>query len=184
MSLRLSLAASAAIMFAGCGSEVPSPLERQQMERDRAAARAQEDVPIVLTGDGLAVDGVVVRFSSDREAVEEVLEAVLAIAPVRSENRECGAGPMQFSAYGAGLTANFQNGFFIGWIAGEPDERIATAGGARVGMLAEVIRQEPGFGLLAQSTLDGEFLLGSKIGGFLGEEKVDALYAGVNCFFR
>ena len=175
----------AACALAACGSEAPSPLERQQMEADaRAAAGQQASEPVVLTSDGLVVEDVPVPFSSERELVERAMSAAVGSAPMRGELAECGAGPLESSRYANGLTLYFQQGFFAGWFADAHENAPGTAMAFRPGVEAEKIEGIPGFERLADSTLGDEFMYGDRIGGFIEDGRVTALYAGTNCFFR
>lgn len=145
-----------------------------------------EPVPatVVLEGTGFRVAGTEVPFSTDRADVEEMLAVVLGEARAREENRECGAGPMQFTRYPEGLTANFQQDRLVGWYLDTANPKIALANGITVGTGRERIAGSPEFMLIPESTLGEEFALGEAVGGFIEDGKVDSLYAGVNCFFR
>ncbi|MEL7219011.1 MAG: hypothetical protein AAGK01_11350, partial [Pseudomonadota bacterium] len=61
---------------------------------------------------------------------------------------------------------------------------IALVGDLQLGASQAQAEAADGFDLIEESTLDGEFSLGDKIGGFLEEEEVSMLYAGTQCFFR
>lgn len=159
-----------------------------------SAAPAGEQASYTLTATGLiavqAVEGrgtaTTLNFGDAQDKVTGALEILLG-KPKLSENAECGAGPMQFADFGP-ITASFQNGKFVGWLAeGGPgfETTDAVAPGAR---FADLVRDHRAT-MVAGSTLDGEFELtppdGGAMGGFVGSDgRVKSLHAGVTCFFR
>lgn len=175
----LGLALAAGAVLAACSSEAPPPYERQA-----ADVEAVEANRIVLRGEGIAAGAEAFYFSAGRSEVEAALTGALGEPVGRSENGECGAGPMQFTSYPGGLTINFQNDFFVGWLVDETSTNIAADGGVAVGTPKDEVASAPGFTMIEDSTLGEEFSLGDAIGGFMGEDAVSALYAGTNCFFR
>jgi hypothetical protein len=129
-------------------------------------------------------------FGTPREAVDKVAERFFGPADERSDNAECGAGPMAFSRYGP-LTLNFQDDKLVGWLAREGPQ-VVTSDGIRPGTRMRDLKVARSARMIPDSTLEGEFDYlaadGHSIGGFaVGEgrdAKIDSLYAGVNCFFR
>lgn len=92
---------------------------------------------------------------------------------------DCGAGPVTAATWEDGLTLNFQNGQFVGWVSSDPD--LAVAGGFRAGQ-PRLAMPQTSFQI---TTLGTEFSR-SNINGILTEddEAIGALWAGVTCFFR
>ncbi|UIP05541.1 aspartate-semialdehyde dehydrogenase [Erythrobacter sp. SDW2] len=163
------------LALAGCGSEVTPPAASD------VAAASQS---IVLGGGGFAAGDKTIAFSQERAEAEAALASVMGEPEGRDENRECGAGPMQFTSYPGGLTANFQQDRLVGWFYNEANPKVALENGITVGTSRDRITASPQFLPIEGSTLGEEFALGEAVGGFLEGDKVTSLYAGVNCFFR
>ena len=157
------------------------------MEADKAVPR------VILGSEGLAVGSGAsafgAKFGADRVTVDKLVSAALGKPVARSENSECGAGPMAFSRIGA-LTLNYQGGKFVGWFAHE-GKGLVTSDGIQPGITIADLKRERSVRLL-DTTLDGEFEYaapdGSNISGFAkgtgDSAKVTGLYAGTQCFFR
>lgn len=92
---------------------------------------------------------------------------------------ECGAGPVTAAAWNDGLTLNFQEGQFVGWVNADPD--LAVAGGFRAGQ-SRLDMPQVSFQV---TTLGTEFSR-SDVFGILTEDDtaVRLLWAGTTCFFR
>lgn len=129
------------------------------------------------------------EFGRDKATVLDVM-AVGFPAPRLSSNAECGAGAMEFAAWGP-LTLNFQGGKLVGWRA-EKGAQVVTVDGLQLGNTLAEIKSERSARRVPNSTLDGEFEYtsgdGGTIGGFLegagDAAKVASFHSGVNCFFR
>jgi len=183
------LALASALALAGCDSgEVPSPAERQQGEAAEQPVAA--DV-VELRGEGLAAGTEAFFFAAGQKEVEAALGRALG-APLRQgSNNECGAGPITFTDFAGGLTAHFQQGRLVGWNwhLAQDGDRPATgvvklAGDVQIGSPRSLAEAAPGYAPVAGSTLGEEFALGQRIGGFIGGDAVEMLYAGTQCFFR
>jgi hypothetical protein len=183
------LALTGALVLAGCDSgEVPSPAERQQGEASAAPVAADA---VELRGEGLTAGAEAFYFAAGQTEVEAALAKALGPALRSGDNPECGAGPVTFTDYAGGLTAHFQAGRLVGWnwhAAQDGDTpatgTIALPGNVQLGAARAVVEAAPGFSRVEGSTLGEEFALGGKIGGFIGGDKVEMLYAGTQCFFR
>lgn len=183
------LAFTGALVLAGCDSgEVPSPAERHQGEAATAPVAANA---VELRGEGLTAGAEAFYFAAGQTEVEAALARALGPAMRSGENPECGAGPVTFTDYAGGLTAHFQEGRLVGWNWHAPQDgdvpakgMIALPGVVQLGTARGVVEAAPGFGKVEGSTLGEEFALGGKIGGFIGGDKVEMLYAGTQCFFR
>jgi hypothetical protein len=83
------------------------------------------------------------------------------------------------AAWDDGLTLNFQNGQFVGWVNADPE--LAVAGGFRAGQP----RLEMPPVSFQVTTLGTEFSR-SDISGILTEDdtRIRLLWAGTTCFFR
>ena len=131
-------------------------------------------------------------FGVPRAQAEEALARVAGTLDDRSTNEECGAGTMEFTRYDA-MTLNFQDGKFVGWFLGnEPGADLySTMSGIAIGTTRAKAAESVKLVAIKDSTLGEEFTLGEgqdSIGGMFaapGEAaKIDALFAGMNCFFR
>ncbi|AKQ41958.1 hypothetical protein CP97_07845 [Aurantiacibacter atlanticus] len=163
----------------------------QQPETDGDApesaetAAARENVTLDLQATGIVVppqEGIEqldVPFGSNRSATEATLANVLGAATGGHEGE--GDCALQTTEY-PGLTLIFQEEQFVGYMASAP--YVPELG--RAEMLGD-----PGVSLVADSTLDGEFAIGTGettiAGKFSGEDdtaQVERLWAGENCIFR
>lgn len=188
--MRLVLIALAgAVALAGCDSgDVPSPAERQQGEAAQGAVAANA---VELRGEGLSAGAEAFYFAAGKTEVEAALAKSLGASLRSGENAECGAGPITFTDYAGGLTAHFQQGRLVGWNwhAPQDGDRAATGtvslpGKVQISSPRTEVEAAPGFAKVEGSTLGEEFALGQNIGGFIGGDKVEMLYAGTQCFFR
>lgn len=206
--MRWMISAGALLTSAGCGDSSPERTATAELAETSAAVAkpavshtASSVAPqiagrIALDGQGLrlvdASSGAtrLVEFGASRKHAEALAEAALGGIRKRTELGECGAGPMQFSAY-PGLTLNFQNDKLVGWTA-EGTGDLATMDGIGPGVGRSVVEDARQVAMVADSTLGAEFTLGPSalgaIGGFFNGKgsgtKVQSLHAGTTCFFR
>ena len=131
-------------------------------------------------------------FGVPRAQAEEALARVMGTLDDRSTNEECGAGTMDFTRFDA-MTLNFQQGKFVGWFLGnEPGaDQYSTLSGIAIGTTRAKAAESVKLVAIEDSTLGEEFSLGSEensVGGMFAAPgdtaKIDALFAGANCFFR
>lgn len=164
----------------------------------KADGPAAATTAISLDGEGLRfVDKTsgkasLLAFGVPRAEAEEALARVAGEQDDRSTNEECGAGTMEFTRYDA-MTLNFQGGKFVGWFLGnEPGAATySTMSGIGVGTTRAKASESVSIVDLEDSTLGEEFSIGTGdkvIGGMFAAPgdtaKIDALFAGANCFFR
>ena len=170
------------LILAGCGSEVPSPTERQELERAAASgAEASARPRVELTRTGLSIGDRSLPFATQQDEVIEQLQPVIGLPGNFTRATECGAGELFVVTYASGLTLNFQSDAFAGWFYDGSEGDFALSGGVGVGSNVSDLgaSYRP-----IDSTLDGEFSYGDAIGGFAADGRISALYAGVNCFAR
>ncbi len=169
-----------------------------------AVPEAKNDGPnaattaVSLDGEGLRfVDKAsgktsLLAFGAPRAQAETALANVAGQEDDRSTNAECGAGAMEFTRYDA-MTLNFQDGKFAGWFLGnEPGaDAYSTMSGIAIGTTRAKATESVSIVDLEDSTLGEEFSIGTGdkvIGGMFAAPgdaaRIDALFAGVNCFFR
>lgn len=143
----------------------------------------EPEVPhFTLDGTGLqpTISGLRVDFGRAQIGVVDTVSRLLDSDPAEVFTQpECGAGPITAVTWEDGLTLNFMNGSFVGWVSSDPTLPVAggfTAGQPRVGM-PQVSFQV--------TTLGNEFARGN-IAGILDptDTQIDLLWAGTTCFFR
>jgi hypothetical protein len=164
----------------------------------KADGPAAATTAVSLDGEGLRfIDkssgkASLLAFGVPRAQAETALANVAGQADDRSTNDECGAGPMQFTRYDA-MTLNFQDGKFTGWFLGnEPGAATySTVSGIGIGTTRAKASESVSIVAVEDSTLGEEFSIGTGdnvVGGMFAAPgdaaKIDALFAGVNCFFR
>ncbi len=132
-------------------------------------------------------------FGVPRAGRNRARERIAGKEDDRSTNAECGAGSMEFTRYDA-MTLNFQDGKFIGWFLGnEPGARAYSTMRAALRSVrrAPRRRKRSRSSIWRTASLGEEFSIGSGdnvIGGMFAAPgdaaRIDALFAGANCFFR
>ncbi|MDG5751031.1 hypothetical protein P8R33_07940 [Qipengyuania sp. XHP0211] len=173
------------LALVGCGgSEASDDLGADVISVDERIA----DAKIVVSADGVGARGSEpLRFGATREEVDVMAAQAFGSQGEESSNEECGAGPMDFSQYGP-LQLAFLDGKFAGWFLREGDA-VATSDGVRPGVSTlDALKGERQVQEL-DTTLEGEFQYTTAdygtITGFADEAgNIDALQAGVSCFFR
>lgn len=168
------------------------------MPEAKADGPAAATTAVSLDGEGLRfVDknsgkASLLAFGVPRAQAEEALTRVAGKADDRSTNEECGAGPMEFTRFDA-MTLNFQDGKFVGWFLGNENgaSEYSTMSGIGIGTTRAKAKESVSIVDVEDSTLGEEFSIGSGdavVGGMFAEPgdaaKIDALFAGANCFFR
>ena len=160
-----------------------------------APARAMPEV--TLAANGLIMVGAVegrgtattLEFGRDQANTLAVMDVDFG-KPKVTKLAECGAGPMEFAAWGP-LTLNFLDGKFVGWRA-EKGAQVVTVDGFQLGTSLADMKSERSARRIPGTTLPGEFEYasgdGGTIGGFLegssDAAKVVSFHAGTTCFFR
>ena len=172
---------------------VAPPVPEAKLDGPAAATTA-----VSLDGEGLRfVDtktgrASLLAFGVPRAQAEAALANVAGKEDDRSTNEECGAGTMEFTRYDA-MTLNFQGGKFVGWFLGnEPGANaFSTMSGVAIGTTRAKAKESVAIVDLEDSTLGEEFSIGTGdhvIGGMFAAPgdaaRIDALFAGTNCFFR
>lgn len=164
---------------------------------DRLGAGAR--IAIALDSEGLRLVDTetgstrLLAFGTDRAAAEKIIAAKLGAIGSRSSNQECGAGPMDFSEFGA-LTVNFQDGRFVGWSLrdGDASEVLTTISGIGPGTTRAEMAETVEFEIYEDSSLGTEFYTGGDgVDGYsglfeseAGDARITDLWAGANCIFR
>ena len=201
--MRNMMALAMVALLAACkpaAEKAPAPAEvsAPPVPDTKADGPAAGTTVISLDGEGLRfIDkssgkASLLAFGVPRAQAETALANVAGQADDRSTNDECGAGPMQFTRYDA-MTLNFQDDKFVGWFLGnEPGAAaFSTTSGIAIGTTRTRAAESVSIIDVEDSTLGEEFTIGSGenvVGGMFAAPgdaaKIDALFAGVNCFFR
>ena len=186
MKKALLFALPFALAACGSGNET-SQDAAPEPEATSPVVQRLDDIVLVVDANGAgAVGQPVMRFGTAREEVDSSLSQAYGSEPELGENGECGAGPTNFSSYGA-LQLAFQDGKFVGWNLGEGAD-VATSDGVQPGTTTLAMLKEERPVRDIDSTLTGEFEYTSAdygtIGGFSKDGKISSLHAGMNCFFR
>ncbi len=117
-----------------------------------------------------------IDFSRAEAGAIDTVSRILGHRPAEvTDQAECGAGPVRAVRWQSGLTLNFQDGDFSGWVVNAPG--FAVAGGYQVGMTAPDLA-------LRQTSLGREFTAGRVFGLVDDAGRVAALWSGTTCFFR
>ena len=145
---------------------------------------SREPAPPVLTLDAQGIQPTVsqlrIDFGRAQPGVIDTVTRLLGEAPTAvTLNADCGAGPVTSAIWDDGLTLNFQDNAFVGWVNADPD--LAVAGGFRAGQ-PRLEMPQTSFQI---TTLGTEFSR-SDISGLLteGDAAIRLLWAGTTCFFR
>lgn len=179
--MRHALATFALLALAACGDSGVPPPGQEKLRASEPQVAANE---VVLRAEGLVAGPEAFYFSAGKNEVEAALSKALGEPVERSENAECGSGPMQFTEYQGGLIVNFQSGNLSGWNARGEGGAMRLAGDVQVGSTRAEAEQADGFTAIPSSTLGDEFALGNAMGGFFEGDRVVMMYAGSQCFFR
>lgn len=164
-------------------------------DREDPPAPPRSDASLGLDAEGLrVVSGGATRLVAFGTSERLTLRAVGPLAggvAERSENAECGAGPVQFARTRGGLQLAFQDGLFAGWWldtpAGGDAPTLSTLDGLGIGT-ARTGFDALGMAVTVEETsLGTEFAAGEVYGLLSGpgpEARVTDLWAGVSCTFR
>jgi len=166
MSLRALIAVCAALALSAC---VTTP-------------REPAPPAIALDGQGIqpTISQLRIDFGRAQVGVIDTVTRLLGEGPDEIvTTAECRTGPVTAASWEDGLTLNFQDGAFVGWVNSDPD--LAVAGGFRAGM-ARLSMPPVSFQVTSLGT---EFGRGD-ISGLLteGDTAIQMLWAGTTCFFR
>lgn len=200
-----SLIVVIALGLSACSAEEAGADSAAQIGQSEPSARvepgtaAEANVMIALDGEGLRIVNSetgstrALPFGTARAATEAALVRILGSPDGDSSNEECGAGTMNFQDFGD-LTANFQDGLFVGWSVrgGDKSAALATMSGIGIGTTRSEMAESVVFDIYEESTIGTEFNTGGdEPGGFSGlleseapEAPITDLWAGTNCIFR
>ena len=166
MSLRATIAVCEMLILSGCVTTQREPAPP----------------PIALDAQGIqpTIRGLRIDFWRAQVGVIDTVSRLLGEGPDQIvTTAECGPGPITAASWGDGLTLNFQDGAFVGWVNTDPD--LAVAGGFRAGQPR--LAMPP---VSFQITSRGTEFARSDIAGLLteGYAAIRLLWAGRTCFAR
>ena len=192
---RTALTLAALLALGACDSMTgaPSPAPATEPEATPSGQDAAEAAQggLALEGEGLRAftaqgSARALPFGMSQDMVLNAVSTLLGTeTPQVTTNSECGAGPTQFAEYPNGLQLAFQDDKFAGWFLDEAG--LTTADGVGVGSSRTDLQSARVVEMVPDSTLGAEFSSG-ELGGMLSSDApdatVEALYAGLTCFFR
>lgn len=165
--MRAAASLLAAALLAGCTLGTPAP-----------EPAAPPPAGLTPDAEGLQPAGTTLRidFGRAQPGVIDAVTRLLGEGPASvTRNGECGAGLVTAARWTNGLTLNFLEGDFRGWVVDAPGQPVA--GGLSVGA------QAPGVPL-QDTTLGQEFQSGGVFGLVQDGATIDTLWSGTTCFFR
>jgi len=191
---RTALTLATLLALGACDSttEAPSTAPPPAAEPEAAPETAEAaQGGLALEGEGLRAftaqgSARPLPFGMSQDMVLTAVSTLLgAETPQVTTNSECGAGPTQFAEYPNGLQLAFQDDKFAGWFLDEAG--LTTADGVGVGSSRTDLQSARVVEMIPDSTLGAEFSSGD-LGGMLSSDApdatIEALYAGLTCFFR
>lgn len=188
-----------ALLLAACGREDAADADRAASSDfaapaaavDPAAQRAPgpdspaSDGAVVLAPDGVGFGGAPrLAFGEGQGRVVADARAALGEPDEQGLQEECPAGPLGFVQWTGGLQLVFQDSAFVGWSA-RPGTTLRTAAGIGPGSTAAEVKAAYPASTVEQTSLGTEFSAGDLYGVMAEDaDRVDHLYAGINCIFR
>ena len=156
---------------------------------DATAVALALDAEGVRTVDAASGSTRPVAFGTPEAEAVAAVERLRGAAPERTENAECGAGPVQFATWPDGFAMHVQDGTFVGWAlndgAGEVST-LTTLSGLGIGSTRAEL--DAAYAATVEETsLGTEFAAGGLFGLLSGpgpDATVEHLWAGVSCTFR
>jgi len=144
--------------------------------------REPEPPPLSLDQRGIqpTVSQLRIDFGRAQVGVVDTVTRLLGEGPAQvTTNADCGAGPVTAASWSDGLTLNFQDETFVGWVNTDPD--LPAGGGIRPGQSRLDLPQVS----FSVTSLGTEFSR-SEVYGLLtdDDEAVRIVWAGTTCFFR
>jgi hypothetical protein len=196
------IALLAIVLLAACGSEpsedaapagapdsAAAPAAATTDTAPSAPAPADTQRAVVLAPDAVEITGAGARRIAFGESQASALAGVTAVLGGPAEQGtqpECGAGPLDYANYGAGLQLQFQDGKFVGWFANE-GSALRTAAGIGPGSTRAQLKAAYPAATVAETSLGQEFTAGDLYGVLTDATdagKVQVMFAGINCIFR
>jgi hypothetical protein len=140
----------------------------------------------ILAPDGILAGetGMTVSFGRAQDGAVTAVTKLVGAPPARTTAMpECGAGPVQAVSYPGGLTLNFDEQGFAGWVASAGARSWRGPGALRTGMGRTEIAALPGASF-SQTSLGTEVEVGDVFGLIGPDDTLQVMFAGVTCFAR
>ena len=186
--MRAGILSALTLALAACGGQRDTPTDETQPGDTMPTGKSLVQARMIVDANGFSGrDGAPIRFGTAREEVDAKASEIFPDGPIKSEQDECGAGPMEFSKYGP-VDLAFLDGRFAGWFL-RPGKDVATSDGIAPGLTTlDALKSERQVQEL-DTTLDGEFQYTTAdygtITGFADPDgSISSLSAGITCFFR
>ena len=168
------------------GSAAPPPSGPAPAETGKAAVALDPGglmIVIADTGSTRMLD-----FGLPQAQVIEIVSKVAGAPGPVTTNAECGAGPMQFAEFPAGLTLLFQDDKLAGWSVGSGSAgKQSTMNGVGVGSTRSDLVAAYSGATVSETSLGQEFSAGGLYGVLDGPgatAKIEVMWAGTSCVFR
>jgi len=142
----------------------------------------QDVAPFTLTGTGITptISRLTIDFGRAQVGVIDTVSRLLRDEPTEVRTvAECGGGPMTIAQWESGLSLNFVDEDFRGWVSSDP--ALPIDGGFQPGQ-ARVDMPQVSFQV---TSLGNEFNIGP-VSGVLDDSETEILlmWSGATCFFR
>ncbi|MEM1252103.1 MAG: hypothetical protein AAGI69_06685 [Cyanobacteria bacterium P01_H01_bin.21] len=161
---------------------------------DALSTEEMTGMALALSGEGVLIvdqqSGTTrtIPFETDIATSQTAISATLGEPTERTENSECGAGPMSFVTWSNGFTINVMQDQFVGWTVDEKIENLTTVNGVGVGSTLAELEENYDIAVI-ESSLGIEFFdVSNSLFGLLDanepEGTITYLWAGIACNFR
>ena len=161
---------------------------------DAIPAEELKGMAIALSGEGVLVvdqqSGTTrtIPFETDVETSQTAISTSLGQPTERTENSECGAGPMSFVTWSNGFTINVMQDRFVGWTVDEKTENLTTVSGVGVGSTLADLEANYDIAVIENSLGIEFFDVSNSLFGLLDANGPDGiithLWSGMACNFR
>lgn len=199
---------AALLMVQACGSSGDSVKATDSAEARSGAADTMASAPAttppsgtaIPSGSHVALDGAgivlvaaesgstqSIAFGTPVEATLTAIAGVLGDPIVRTTNRDCGAGPLEFIAFDGGLFVGVQNGRFAGWTV-RPSGSRSLRTMSNIGIGSTRAELEAAYNVQVSRSSIGTEFMASGLQGVLASDAANAavtdLWAGASCVAR
>ncbi len=147
-----------------------------------SATRNMPSIQVTESGLGPAGSPLQIDFGRAQQGVLDAVTALQGEGPRDARlMQECGAGPVYIARWDNGLSLNFMDGRFLGWVAQAPFNAIYPTGAVALGTPEADLA-----GIPLQDTSLGKEFEGGGLFHLLEEDRaqVTTVWAGLTCFFR
>lgn len=146
------------------------------------ASRETPAIQLTETGLGPAGSPLQIDFGRAQQGVLDAVTALQGEGPrAATLQRECGAGPVFVANWDNGLTLNFMDNKFLGWVVQAPFRAAYPTGAVPLGTAEADLA-----GLTLDETSLGKEFFGGGMWHLVEEDRaqVTTIWSGLTCFFR